>query len=99
MSSKTIAVEDLVFIKCIRVVFIFELTLLSIQLTSDLRDAIELLLCSEVDDLKPGKGRDAVKLLQKGLAALAKAPHQALSIDIGANTQEIRKAYKKLALK
>lgn len=65
----------------------------------DLRDAIELLLCNEVEEAKPNKGRDAGKLLQKGLAALAKQPHQALGVDIGANTQEIRKAYKKLALK
>ena len=33
------------------------------------------------------KGKDAGKLLQKGLAALAKSPHQALGIDIGAKTQ------------
>ena len=64
-----------------------------------MRDAIELLLCSEMEESKAAKGRDAGKLLQKGLAALAKQPHQALGVDIGANTQEIRKAYKKLALK
>jgi len=66
---------------------------------TDLRDAIELLLQSEVDPSQDTKKSDAGSLLQKGLAALAKGPHDALGVEVGAKTQEIRKAYKKLALR
>ena len=67
---------------------------------TDLRDAIELLLQSEIQDEQVNvKKTDAGALLHRGLVALAKGPHEALGLEIGAKTSEIRKAYKKLALK
>eukprot|EP01036_Dinobryon_divergens_P001523 gene1523-1987_t len=69
-----------------------------------IKDAVELLLLNDLCfggiELIEGPGRvDAGELLQRGLTALANAPHEALGVTIGASTQEIRKAYKKMALK
>ena len=55
-----------------------------------MRDAVELILKGEVEDAGSQgkkKGKDAGQLLQQGLSKLAKAPHQALGLDIGAKTQ------------
>lgn len=49
-----------------------------------------------------GKGKGAVdagEVLQRGLAALANSPFDALGIDLNAGTVDVRKAYKKMALK
>ena len=58
--------------------------------TTDLRDAIELLLRSEVEEGESKRSRkDAGHLLQQGLNALAGAPHRALGINVGAKTHVI----------
>ena len=42
---------------------------------------------------------DATSLLKKGLTLLSNTPFETLDVNMGARTQDIRKAYKKLALK
>ena len=68
------------------------------------KEGIELLLNCDLsvagEDPGPGPRRvDASGLLTKGLASLQNNPHEALGIPIGAKTQDIRKAYKKAALR
>jgi curved DNA-binding protein CbpA len=47
----------------------------------------------------PPNSIDGGAMLQSGLALLANAPHEALDIKLGAQTIDVRKAYKKMALK
>ena len=68
------------------------------------KEGIELILKCDLsvagEDPGPGLGRvDASGLLTKGLASLQNNPHEALGVPIGAKTQDIRKAYKKAALR
>lgn len=73
------------------------------------KEAIELLLQNDLAFKVDGKGapnnpiatngKDAGALLSKGLALLVNNPHDTLGVDIGAQTIDIRKAYKKMALK
>ena len=68
------------------------------------REGVELLLSNDLSVggivLTPAPGRiDAGTILAKGLANIAKYPHQALGVPIGAQTMEIKKAYKKMALR
>lgn len=42
---------------------------------------------------------DASQILATGLATLSKSPFEMLGVPVGAKTQDIRKAYKKMALK
>ena len=62
------------------------------------RQGVELLLKNDLKDNRSGSV-DAGSDLQKGLAILANSPFDALGVDIGAGTMDIRKAYKKMALK
>jgi hypothetical protein len=58
------------------------------------------LVTSPDAELAPGPGqRDVSKLLKEGLDLLVNKPFDALDIPIGSKTIDIRKAYKKLALK
>ena len=71
---------------------------------NDVKDGVELLLTNDLTvdgcSMTPAPGRkDMGALLRKGLAVLATTPHQTLGVSVGAQTQEIRKAYKKMALK
>ncbi len=69
-----------------------------------IREGVELLLTNDlavggiVLTAAPGR-TDAGSILAKGLANIAKYPHQALDLPVGAQTVEIKKAYKKMALK
>jgi len=68
---------------------------------SSVRQGVELLLKNDLrDDGEHMSGAvDAGSDLQKGLAMLANSPFDALGIDINAGTVDVRKAYKKMALK
>lgn len=65
------------------------------------RQGVELLLKNDLKDVGANIAGsvDAGSDLQKGLAILANSPFDALGVDIGAGTIDIRKAYKKMALK
>lgn len=65
------------------------------------RQGVELLLKNDLKDVGANIAGsvDAGSDLQRGLAALANSPFDALGVDIGAGTVDIRKAYKKMALK
>eukprot|EP00602_Paraphysomonas_sp_CaronLab_P005155 CAMPEP_0185035766 /NCGR_PEP_ID=MMETSP1103-20130426/27728_1 /TAXON_ID=36769 /ORGANISM="Paraphysomonas bandaiensis, Strain Caron Lab Isolate" /LENGTH=805 /DNA_ID=CAMNT_0027573011 /DNA_START=118 /DNA_END=2532 /DNA_ORIENTATION=- len=69
----------------------------------DVRDGVELLLKSDItvsDQAEDSSGStDAGELLQQGLHFLANYPFEALDITLGSQTIDVRKAYKKLALK
>ena len=68
---------------------------------NSVRQGVELLLKNDlkVDGNKQPGAVDAGADLQKGLAMLANSPFDALGIDINAGTVDVRKAYKKMALK
>jgi hypothetical protein len=65
------------------------------------RKGVELLLKNDLKDVGDNVAGsvDAGSDLQKGLAILANSPFDALGVDICAGTVDIRKAYKKMALK
>lgn len=68
------------------------------------RDAVVMILTNDLSfnspDLKPTSDMfDAGEMLQKALALLSQAPFTALGISVGAPENEVRKAYKKAALK
>ena len=65
------------------------------------RQGVELLLKNDLKDVGQNIAGsvDAGSDLQKGLAILANSPFDALGVDLGAGTIDIRKAYKKMALK
>jgi curved DNA-binding protein CbpA len=68
------------------------------------REGVELLLSNDLSvagaEVTAAPGRtDAGDLLSTGLSHIAKYPHQALGVDLGAKTIDIKKAYKKMALK
>ena len=65
------------------------------------REAVEKVLNNDsgVQTEKPAGLVDAGALLKKGLSALASNPHEALGVPIGAQTTDIKKAFRKMALK
>ena len=71
---------------------------------ASIREGVELILQNDISVMitgaKPSPGNvDAGKLLHNGLSHLANSPFEALSIPIGSQTIDVRKAYKKMALK
>lgn len=77
-------------------------TLIDSRVGSSVREGVEYLLqhdLSPSNGLKPPNAVDGGSLLQKGLSFLAASPHVALDLPIGAKTIDIRKAYKKMALR
>lgn len=62
------------------------------------KEGVELLLTNDVPESGPGVS-DAGALLQRGLGLLASSPYEALGIPVGCGTIDVRKAYKKMALK
>lgn len=62
------------------------------------KEGVELLLNNDSTELAPGR-LDAGSLLQRGLGMLASSPYEALGIPVGCGTIDVRKAYKKMALK
>ncbi len=71
---------------------------------NQIRDGVELLLKADLS--KPenaaevnGRKVDCSNLLKKGLDSMSEAPHQALGLDLAAQTIDIKKNFKKLALK
>lgn len=65
-----------------------------------IREGVELLLQNDVPGDSPAPGTtDAGRVLQRGLALLASSPYEALGIAVGCKTIDVRKAYKKMALK
>jgi len=69
-----------------------------------LREAVELVLKNDsgvsADEAKPTSGLvDAGALLKRGLANLTNNPHDALGIPLGAQTMDVKKAFRKMALK
>ena len=71
----------------------------------ELQAGVELILKNNLADANDSKisvgagQRDVTALLKKGLDLLNQKPFDALDIPIGSKTVDIRKAYKKLALK
>jgi hypothetical protein len=63
-----------------------------------IREGVELLL---QNDLPEGGGGvcDAGALLQRGLGLLASSPYEALGIPLGCKTIDVKKAYRKMALR
>ena len=66
---------------------------------SSVRQGVELLLKNDLKKEGVPGSVDAGQDLQKGLAVLANSPFDALGVDVLAGTVDIRKAYKKMALK
>jgi DnaJ-class molecular chaperone len=71
-----------------------------------IREAVELVLKSDLGadtgGQKPVSGEkvvDAGALLQKGLQILANNPYAALDIQLGVQTMDVHKAFRKMALK
>lgn len=62
------------------------------------KEGVELLLVNDTPESGPGIS-DAGTLLQRGLGLLASSPYEALEIPVGCGTIDVRKAYKKMALK
>ena len=66
------------------------------------REAVEALLRGD-QGVQPSSAKgslvDAGLLLKKGLADLSAKPHEALGVPIGAQTTDIKKAFRKMALK
>jgi hypothetical protein len=77
--------------------------LISSTIGESVRDGIELLLKNDIPfDTEPPADPniiDSGDLLRLGLNILADSPLDALSLTVGAKTLDVRKAYKKLALK
>jgi curved DNA-binding protein CbpA len=70
----------------------------------NVKKGVELLLLNNIyaanGPSAPTRGQcDVSVLLRQGLDFLSKSPHDALGVPVGCRTPEIRKAYKKLALK
>lgn len=63
------------------------------------RQGVELLLKNDLKSAQAPGAVDAGADLQKGLAILANSPFDALGIDLASKTIDVRKAYKKMALK
>lgn len=65
------------------------------------REAVENLLKADqgVAPTSPRGLVDAGALLKKGLAELTNKPHEALGVPIGAQTTDVKKAFRKMALK
>eukprot|EP01038_Epipyxis_sp_PR26KG_P002395 gene2395-3390_t len=69
------------------------------------RLAVELLLQNNlhIDDEKTTKPRsdqiNVTSLVKRGLNILSNSPHETLGVPLGANEQDIKKAYRKMALK
>eukprot|EP00602_Paraphysomonas_sp_CaronLab_P013084 CAMPEP_0185040562 /NCGR_PEP_ID=MMETSP1103-20130426/38782_1 /TAXON_ID=36769 /ORGANISM="Paraphysomonas bandaiensis, Strain Caron Lab Isolate" /LENGTH=806 /DNA_ID=CAMNT_0027579923 /DNA_START=84 /DNA_END=2501 /DNA_ORIENTATION=+ len=67
------------------------------------KEGVELLLKNDMSAVSEGTPPpgvvDAGATLKKGLALLANSPYEALGLPIGAQTVDVRKAYKKMALK
>mgnify|MGYP003388318747 CR=1 FL=1 len=82
-----------------------KLKAISLLQSGSTRDAIVTILTNDLsfaagDQFQPsGDMFDAGDMLQKALAILAQAPFTALGVPVGAQESEIRKAYKKMALK
>ena len=66
---------------------------------NSLREGVELILQSDLGDQKGPSAVDAGSLLHGGLHQLVESPFEALSIPLGSQTIDVRKAYKKMALK
>lgn len=68
---------------------------------SSVRQGVELLLKNDLKDIgqEMSGSVDAGSDLQRGLALLANSPFDALGVDVCAGTVDIRKAYKRMALK
>jgi curved DNA-binding protein CbpA len=66
-----------------------------------IRQALELVLTNDagVQPSRPSGFVDAGALLKRGLTSLANNPHEALNIPLGAQTADVKKAYRKMALK
>ena len=66
-----------------------------------IRDGIEMLLKNDLEKIGDNgqKKVDSGQLLKRGLDALSSGPHTALGLDIGAKTIDIKKNFRKLALK
>jgi hypothetical protein len=67
-----------------------------------IREGVELLLQNDIPETDvrfAGPKSDAGSLLQKGLGMLASSPYDALDLAVGAQTIDVRKAYRKMALK
>ena len=65
------------------------------------REAVESLLKADqgVSPASPRGLVDAGVLLKRGLAELTNKPHEALGVPIGAQTTDVKKAFRKMALK
>ena len=70
---------------------------------NDIRDGVELVLQNDLEKIPNGMDIsnkiDAGSILKQGLADLAKQPHSALGLDLGAQTIDVKKAFRKAALK
>lgn len=80
--------------------------LINKNIGSSVREGLEILLTNDLSigqDLgsfvPPSGSKNVGELLQNGLRILANAPHSTLDIDLSAQTVDVRKAYKKMALK
>lgn len=78
--------------------------LVSGGLVPNVKKGVEMLLLNnlyvEGGPTAAGRGQcDVSALLRQGLDFLSKSPHEALGVPVGCRTPEIRKAYKKHALK
>ena len=94
MSSPAILVPSDVYSKAQK--------LISINSTgASIKDGIELLLQNDItnDSGSSASKTDAGVLLKNGLNKLATNPFDALGVPLGSKTVDIRKAYKKMALK
>ncbi len=94
MSSPAILVPSEVYSKAQK--------LISINSTgASIKDGIELLLQNDItnDGGSSASKTDAGALLKNGLTKLATNPFDALGVPLGSKTVDIRKAYKKMALK
>ena len=94
MSSPAILVPSDVYSKAQK--------LISINSTgASIKDGIELLLQNDItnDSGSSASKTDAGSLLKNGLTKLATNPFDALGVPLGSKTVDIRKAYKKMALK
>jgi curved DNA-binding protein CbpA len=74
--------------------------------SSSVREGLEMLLNNDLSIgsdintfIPPSSAMNVGELLQDGLRILANAPHSTLDIDLSAQTIDVRKAYKKMALK
>jgi curved DNA-binding protein CbpA len=66
---------------------------------SSIRDGVELLLVNGVANLNESGSINAGLLLQRGLTYLSNSPYEALDINQNAEPSEVKKAYRRMALK